>query len=145
MNKKSLATLCGTCLLLLSLTAPPAFARPPKTPPIQEKESTELWTGSILTSTFRCGFCFTQSGKARGVLLLKTAFGQIDEYHLYGSMKNGHLDVRHSSGHHVTGHIVDKKHVKGSIQLGSGRKFSFSGKRETNVRLVPEDCAPLPE
>ena len=109
----------------------------------QAKERTELWQGSIYTSTFRCGFCFSESGKARGVLLLKTLYGQVDEYHLYGTITKNFVDVRHSSGHHVTGEILQDGSVRGSITLGTGRTISFKGRRSTDVRLASEDCAPL--
>ena len=133
MTRQWLAIVMGFVLL----GASPVFARG------QEAEETELWTGTIYTSSFRCGFCTTKSGKARGVLLLKTVFGQVDEYHLYGTMRDGHLDVRHSSGHHVKGKIVSSTRVKGTITLGSGKTIAFKGKRKTGVRLKFSDCAPL--
>ncbi|MBO4368843.1 MAG: hypothetical protein J5803_01895 [Desulfovibrio sp.] len=109
-----------------------------------EEERKELWSGTIYTSTFRCGFCFAKNGQARGVLLLKTLFGQVDVYHLYGTISaNGRVDVRHSSGHHVVGQAYPDNSVKGSITLGSGKTLSFTGKRTQNVRLAPSDCAPL--
>ncbi|MCR5813480.1 MAG: hypothetical protein K6G15_03160 [Desulfovibrio sp.] len=104
-------------------------------------ERQELWSGSIYTSKFRCGFCFSPKGDARGVLLLRTAYGQVDVYHLYGTIAHGHVDVRHSSGHHVVGDILGEE-VEGSITLGTGRTISFKGKRKTGVPLAPEDCAP---
>lgn len=128
-------------LLLLCLTvffAAPAFARDSSA-----DERTELWEGSIFTSKFRCGFCFNRNGKARGVLLLKTAFGQVDEYHLYGTIRGDRISMRHSSGHDIKGTIVSPTRVKGSIKLGSGGTYSFKGKRTTDVRLAPSDCAPL--
>ncbi|MBO4334296.1 MAG: hypothetical protein J5846_00475 [Desulfovibrio sp.] len=111
--------------------------------PVQDsaKERQELWSGSIYTSKFRCGFCFSPTGKARGVLLLRTLYGQVDVYHLYGSISQGHVDVRHSSGHHVVGDIQGDT-VTGSITLGSGRTISFKGKRQTGQSLAPDDCAP---
>ncbi len=106
-----------------------------------EKETKELWSGSIYTSTFRFGICYTKSGQARGVLHLTTLYGQTDEYHFYGQMKNGSLDLRHSSGHHAVGEIIAADRVKGTITLGTGRKVNFKGKRAVGVSLT-DDCAP---
>ncbi|MCR4666830.1 MAG: hypothetical protein K5657_06000 [Desulfovibrio sp.] len=124
-------------LLFLALFTPPALL-------LADDERQELWSGSIYTSTFRCGFCFARDGRARGVLLLKTLFGQVDEYHLYGTIRNGHVDVRHSSGHHVVGDILSDNSIKGQITLGTGKVISFKGKRSTEARLAQDDCAPLP-
>ncbi|MBR4741785.1 MAG: hypothetical protein IK079_02645 [Desulfovibrio sp.] len=109
---------------------------------VYASEKTELWSGSIYTSTFRCGICTRPDGQARGVLLLKTMFGQVDVYHLYGSIKNGKMDLRHSSGHHVQGVVTGPESVKGTITLGTGRVISFTGKRKLNVPLTA-DCSPL--
>lgn len=109
----------------------------------QDEEQRELWVGKIYTSKFKCGFCFSKNGKARGVLFLRTPFGQVDVYHLYGTYKNGLVDARHSSGHHVRGKVVDGQNVKGKIKLGDGRKVSFKGTRVVGVPLAKEDCAPL--
>lgn len=108
-----------------------------------QDEQQELWVGTIYTSKFKCGFCFSKNGKARGVLLLRAPFGQVDVYHLYGTYKNGIVDVRHSSGHHVRSKVVDGEKVKGKIRLGDGRKVSFKGKRVFGAPLDPSDCAPL--
>ena len=131
----------GVLLLLLFWLLLPATLLAAETAQEASAERQELWSGSIYTSKFRCGFCFSPTGKARGVLLLRTAYGQVDVYHLYGSISQGHVDVRHSSGHHVLGDIQGDS-VTGSITLGSGRTISFKGKRQTGMALAPEDCAP---
>ncbi|MBQ7585370.1 MAG: hypothetical protein IJU40_03875 [Desulfovibrionaceae bacterium] len=115
----------------------------PKPAPAPLPEQTELWVGTIYTSKFKCGFCFSPSGKARGVLFLKPPFGEVDVYHLYGTFKNGKVDARHSSGHHVKGQVLPGNKVKGKIRLGDGRRVSFKGTRIQGVRLAKEDCAPL--
>ena len=129
-------TLRIVSLLLVLLVV---FCAKPSVASAQERQ--ELWSGSIYTSKFRCGFCFADNGKARGVLLLRTLTGQVDVYHLYGTISGNHVDVRHSSGHHVLGDILGNE-VEGSITLGTGRTISFQGKRETRVQLAPDDCAP---
>ena len=127
-------------LLLLTLIVQPALSLAEEK---AETWRTELWSGSIYTSTFKCGFCFSQNGKARGVLQLKTFYGQVDTYHLYGTIKNNKVDLRHSSGHHVQGEILSDQAVKGSITLGTGRTIDFKGQRKQGVRLAKSDCAPL--
>ena len=141
------------CLLLCFILSPStlSFAEPKHAPQstLQQQndgpEQTELWTGKIFTSKFKCGFCFAPSGKARGVLFLRTSFGQVDVYHLYGTFKDGRVDARHSSGHHVRGRVLDNNKVKGTIKLASGRKVTFKGTRTVGVPLAKEDCAPLEE
>ena len=51
-------------------------------------EVTELWTGDVLTASFRMGMCFAADGKLRGVVLLRSSNGQVDVYHVYGSVQN---------------------------------------------------------
>ena len=76
------------------------------------------------------------------MLLLRTAYGQVDVYHFYGTHSDGFVDARHSSGHHVHVDLVSPDAIEGSITLGSGRTMNFEGKRRTGVRLAAEDCAP---
>lgn len=104
--------------------------------------STERWEGKVLTAKFRAGMCFEKNGKARGVLILRHANGNEDTYHLYGTQKNNHFDLAHSSGHHFTG-TLSSTDIKGTARIKNGPKLGLSGKRIRNVPLAAEDCAPL--
>lgn len=66
-------------------------------------EVTELWTGDVLTASFRMGMCFAADGKLRGVVLLRSSNGQVDVYHVYGSVQNNTFSATHGSGHKITG------------------------------------------
>ena len=105
-------------------------------------EVTELWTGKVLTASFRAGMCFAASGKARGVLILRHANGQEDVYHLYGRIRSNAFDLTHSSGHSFTGKITGSDSMEGRVRLKSGLVLNLKGKRKTDVRLA-RDCAPL--
>ena len=107
-------------------------------------EVTELWTGKVLTATFRAGMCFGADGKARGVLILRHANGQEDTYHLYGGIRANAFDLTHSSGHSFTGRLTGPRSMEGRVRLKNGLSFSLEGERTPDVPLVAEDCAPLP-
>lgn len=108
-------------------------------------EVTELWTGSLYTSTFRVGLCFSAQGKVRGVLHLRLANGQVDVYHFEGSVKDNAIEASHSSGHRFKGRLSAPDKVEGTISLKNGMKIKLEGKRVQDVPLASEDCAPLPE
>ena len=107
-------------------------------------EVTELWTGKVLTATFRAGMCFGADGKARGVLVLRHANGQEDVYHLYGGIRANAFDLAHSSGHSFTGRLTGPRSMEGRVKLKNGLSLSLEGERTPDVPLVAEDCAPLP-
>lgn len=107
-------------------------------------EVTELWTGKVLTATFRAGMCFGADGKARGVLILRHANGQEDTYHLYGGIRANAFDLTHSSGHSFTGRLTGPRSMEGRVRLKNGLSLSLEGERALDVPLVAEDCAPLP-
>ena len=106
-------------------------------------ESTELWTGRVYTSSYRFAICTQRNGRTRGVLNLHTMAGDVDVYHFVGETKNGMIEMRHSSGHHVVAQPLPDGTVRGSISLKGGRTVSFKGKRQSGVR-VTDDCAPIP-
>ena len=108
-------------------------------------EVTELWTGKVLTATFRAGMCFGADGKARGVLILRHANGQEDPYHLYGSIRDNAFALTHSSGHSFTGRITGPQSMEGRVKLKNGLTLNLVGERSLDVPLAAEDCAPLPE
>lgn len=108
-------------------------------------EVTELWTGSLYTSTFRVGLCFSAQGKVRGVLHLHLANGQVDVYHFEGSVKDNAIEASHPSGHKFKGRLSAPDKVEGTISLKNGMKIKLEGKRVQDVPLASEDCAPLPE
>ena len=95
-------------------------------------EVTELWTGDVLTASFRMGMCFAADGKLRGVVLLRSSNGQVDVYHVYGS------------GHKITGRFLPGDDVEVKIRLGNGMRFTTVARRFRDVPLT-DDCAPLPE
>ena len=124
------ACLCLCCLCaspLWSLAAAPAGGS-------GTYEVTELWTGDVLTASFRMGMCFAADGKLRGVVLLRSSNGQVDVYHVYGSVQNNTFSATHGSG--------DDVEVK--IRLGNGMRFTTVARRSRDVPLT-DDCAPLPE
>lgn len=108
-------------------------------------EVNELWTGSLYTSSYRVGICFSSTGSIRGVLNLRLANGQVDVYHFYGTVNNNKVFASHSSGHIFNGELIGNEIVKGEIQLKNGFKVNLEGKRVQDVELIKEDCAPLPE
>lgn len=108
-------------------------------------EVTELWTGSLYTSTFRVGLCFSAQGKVRGVLHLRLANGQVDVYHFEGSVKDNAIEASHSSGHRFKGRLSASDKVEGTISLKNGMKIKLEGKRVQDVPLAAGDCAPLPD
>ena len=106
-------------------------------------EVTELWTGKVLSATFRAGMCFGADGKARGVLILRHANGQEDPYHLYGHISANAFELTHSSGHSFTGRITGPRSMEGRVKLKNGLTLNLEGERTLDVPLAAEDCAPL--
>ena len=111
--------------------------------PAARRERTEVWTGSVLSATFRAGMCTRPDGSLRGVFLLTHSNGQTDVYHLYGHAEGNEFEARHASGHVLTGTYVDIETVKGRMRLKNGMKFKYKGHRHLNAP-VTDDCAPLP-
>lgn len=107
-------------------------------------EVTELWTGSLYSSSYRAGLCFSAQGAVRGVLLLRLANGKTDVYHIVGKVKNNEIEASHSSGHTFKGRLLSSNKVQGVISLKNGMKIKVDGKRLQDVP-VTEDCAPLPQ
>ena len=130
------------CLFVMQ--AAPALAQGPKTIKSGSGEVTELWTGKVLTATFRAGMCFRTDGKARGVLILRHANGNEDTYHLYGHIRDNAFELTHGSGHSFTGRLTGPKSMEGRVKLKNGLALNLEGTRELDVPLVAEDCAPLP-
>lgn len=133
--------------LFVFWAAAPVFAEEasgPATITSGSGEVTELWTGKVLTATFRAGMCFGADGKARGVLLLRHANGQEDAYHLFGSIRANAFDLSHSSGHSFTGRLTGPRSMEGSVRLKNGLRLSLKGERIPDAPLLAEDCAPLP-
>ncbi|MDR2054464.1 MAG: hypothetical protein LBQ10_01130 [Desulfovibrio sp.] len=122
--------------LLLGILAPTAAGAQ------NPVEATELWTGSLYTSTYRAGLCFSPQGAVRGVLHLRLKNGKVDVYHIAGVIHGNEIEASHSSGHKFTGELVAPDRVEGVIALKNGMKIELSGRRERGVLLAPEDCAP---
>ncbi len=108
-------------------------------------EVRELWTGSLYSSTYKVGLCFSADGNVRGVVYLRLYNGKVDVYHIVGSVKNNEIRARHSSGHAFKGRLVSNDKVEGTITLKNGMKVQLEGKRTLDVPLAPENCAPLSE
>ena len=108
-------------------------------------EVTELWTGALFTSTYRVGLCFSTQGAVRGVVLLRLSSGKMDVYHIVGTVHDNDIEAAHSSGHSFKGRLVAPDKAEGIITLKNVTKIELEGRRERNVALVPEDCAPVPE
>lgn len=107
-------------------------------------ETSELWTGTLYSSTYRVGLCVSANGAVRGALFLRLADGQIDEYHFNGTVKNNHIEAHHSSGHHFAGRLASRDRVEGRIRLKNGMAIFLEGKRILDAPLNYEDCSPLP-
>lgn len=107
-------------------------------------EATELWEGKVLTASFKVGMCFARDGKARGVLILTHRNGKNDVYHLYGSLKDKHFDLAHSSGHFFKGELTGPEEMKGKVKLSNGLRLTLKGRRTQNARLYGDDCSPVP-
>lgn len=131
------AVLCGPASVLQALAAPP----PPQAP--EQAEHVEVWTGSILSATFRVGMCTRPDGALRGVFLLTHKSGETDVYHIYGHATDTTFEASHASGHTFWGDLSDPGTVRGKMRIKRGMRFSFEGKRHYNAR-VSEDCTPLP-
>lgn len=106
-------------------------------------KTTELWEGKAMSATFRVGMCYTPSGRAWGVLVLRHRNGQEDQYHLYGTLRDGFFNLSHSSGHTLRGEITGRDSMEGKARLSNGMSLTLSGKRRVNVPLAASDCAPL--
>ncbi|MDD4701443.1 MAG: hypothetical protein PHI96_04410 [Desulfovibrio sp.] len=117
----------------------------PPEQPVRLVEVRELWTGSLYSSTYKVGVCFSADGSVRGVVKLRLYNGQVDVYHIQGSVQNNEVRARHSSGHTFKGRLVSGDKVEGTIKLKNGMKVQLEGKRTHDVALAPENCAPLPE
>lgn len=126
-----------TVLALVIFTATPALSVP-------ASEQRELWSGSILTTSYRVGLCIKASGEARGVLLLRSLWGDTDTYHLYGTVQNGQITLRHASGHRIDARYEGDR-VKGKAFLRQGKRFTIDARKTGNAQLMPDDCRPLPE
>ncbi len=131
------------------ITPPPCLAVENTTkisPPKQAQETIgELWTGSIYSSTFRAGACFSPDGKVHGVLLLKLKNGQVDTYHFSGTKdKDGVIRASHHSGYRFIGRIENAFKVSGEVILNNGFSIDIEGDRLQNSKLT-ERCGPLPE
>ena len=107
-------------------------------------EVRELWTGSLYSSTYRVGLCFSAQGKVRGVVQLRLYNGKVDVYHIDGTVQNNDIEAHHSSGHKFKGRLASADTVEGVISLKNGMNIKLEGKRAHDVQLAPEDCAPLP-
>ena len=108
-------------------------------------EVTELWEGEVLTSRFRAAVCINARGELRGAALLRTRGGQVDVYHLEGTVRDGRVEARHpSSGHRFTGRLMDDGKAGGTLRLKNGLSFAIDARRTPDVP-VTEDCAPVPE
>lgn len=140
----------GAVLLLLALLCLPFPVRAGQgttgqqaVPPVPG-EVTELWEGSVLSSRFRAAVCINAQGKLRGAALLRTRGGQVDVYHLEGTVQEGRVEARHpSSGHHFSGRLMDAGQASGTLRLKSGLSFAIEARRTPDVP-VTEDCAPVP-
>lgn len=108
-------------------------------------EVRELWTGSLYSSTYRVGVCFSAQGTVRGVVQLRLYNGKVDVYHIDGTVQNNDVEAHHSSGHKFKGRLVSADTVEGVISLKNGMNVRLEGKRAHDVELAPEDCAPLPQ
>ena len=108
-------------------------------------EVRELWTGSLYSSTYRVGVCFSAQGTVRGVVQLRLYNGKVDVYHIDGTVLNNDIEAHHSSGHKFKGRLVSADSVEGVISLKNGMNVRLEGKRAHGVELAPEDCAPLPQ
>ena len=108
-------------------------------------EVRELWTGSLYSSTYRVGVCFSAQGKVRGVVHLRLYNGKVDVYHIDGTVQNNDIEAHHSSGHKFKGRLVSADTVEGVISLKNGMNVRLEGKRVHDVELAPEDCAPMPQ
>ena len=108
-------------------------------------EVRELWTGSLYSSTYRVGLCFSAQGKVRGVVHLRLYNGKVDVYHIDGTVQNNDIEAHHSSGHKFKGRLASADTVEGVISLKNGMNIKLEGKRAHDVELAPEDCAPLPQ
>lgn len=108
-------------------------------------EVRELWTGSLYSSTYRVGLCFSAQGKVRGVVQLRLYNGKVDVYHIDGTVQNNDVEAHHSSGHKFKGRLASADTVEGVISLKNGMNIKLEGKRAHDVQLAPEDCAPLPQ
>lgn len=106
-------------------------------------EKTELWTGSVYTSTFRATMCTKPDGRVRGVFNLRLRSGQVDVYHVYGTNRGGHIEARHSSGHTFVGR-TDGDKVTCTVKIKNRMSVKMKGRRQVGVP-VTDDCAPIPQ
>lgn len=140
----SLALLLGVLWLPCAARAGQGVTGQQAVPPVPG-EVTELWEGSVLSSRFRAAVCINARGELRGAALLRTRGGQVDVYHLAGTVRDGHVEARHpSSGHHFSGELRGDGQADGTLRLKNGLSFAIEARRTPDVP-VTEDCAPVPE
>lgn len=144
--KKIISGAC-LCLLCCGLNAPVQCEQLPLSLPNEapEGEMSELWTGSLYSSSYRVGLCISALGNVRGALFLTRADGKTDEYHFTGTVKDNHIEAKHSSGHSFSGRLSARDKVEGRITLKNGMKIFLEGQREQNASLNFNDCSPLVE
>ena len=128
---------------LLSLLWPAALAAEEATIVSTPGQRTELWTGKILTATFRAGMCFRKDGYAKGVFILRHKSGAEDVYHVKGRWQGDEFYLEHGSGHTFSGSFQGEGKIKGKARLRQGISLGMSGERRLNAPLVAHDCAPL--
>lgn len=123
--------------------APAAAAPAPQPAADRPVEVRELWTGSLYSSTYRVGVCFSAQGKIRGVVYLRLYNGKVDVYHIDGTVHDNEVEAHHSSGHSFKGRLVSPDTVEGVISLKNGMNIQLKGEREHDAALAATDCAPL--
>ena len=148
MKKNNSGSILFGCLLCSALLTPTtALASGPtadRGKAHRHKETRELWTGALYSSTYRVGVCRAEDGQLRGVVHLRLRNGQVDVYHITGEARGRQIRAHHSSGHDFRGSLVSDDSVEGTITLKSGLRIRLEGRRTHDAPLDGE-CAPLPE
>ncbi|MDO5537870.1 MAG: hypothetical protein Q4F72_10130 [Desulfovibrionaceae bacterium] len=133
-----------TTLLLAGLILAPSAGRAaePAQNAARTEETTELWSGTVLSATFRAGICTRRDGAVRGVFLLTHKSGDTDVYHIYGSRVDGEVQARHASGHVFRARVDGNGALTGTVRIKNRIKLTMKGTSRSGVPLS-DDCAPL--
>ncbi len=125
------------------LLAMPARATAGSAHPVNEQgERTELWTGKVLSATFKAGICTRPNGAVRGVFWLRHANGDVDVYHVYGFRNGEEVEVRHPSGHIFRARVTPDGNLSGKVRIKNRIGLTMKGSSQRDVPLS-DDCAPL--
>ena len=93
-----------------------------------DKKAPEVWESSFLK--YRAvAYMEEEDGKVWGVLYFHQPFGKMDTYHFTGTVKDGHIEASHYTGHHFEGTMVNEDEVVGVVTHRRGYSMKVTAHR----------------